>query len=343
VDLFAAEHNLAGARSERRAAEFAPVPLSSPAPRWHTPLVDNDVRTRIETAIANNRVILFMKGTRGAPSCGFSGRAVNLLDTLLDTYATVDVLAHPDIRDGIKEYSSWPTIPQLYVDGKFVGGTDIVTEMFESGTLHELLGVPSERPAPPRVTLTQRAAETLRGFLTDPNDVLLVDIDGTFSPTLSVATAPDGAVVLESLGVRLCVEPRAWKRANGITIDYVDTGEGSAFKIDNPNEPPRVRPMTPSELEQRRKQGEALRLIDVRTPGEWDIARIPGAELLDADLMADLQELPKDTVLVFQCHHGHRSQRAAEQFPPLGFTRVYNLTGGIDAYSDSVDPSIPRY
>jgi monothiol glutaredoxin len=329
--------------SARRAAEFALAALFSPAPQWQTPHVDNDVRTQIETAIANNRVILFMKGTRGAPSCGFSGRAVNLLDTLLDSYATVDVLAHPEIRDGIKDYSSWPTIPQLYVDGKFVGGTDIVTEMFENGTLHELLGVSSVQPDPPRVALTPRAAETLRGFLGEATDVLLVDIDGTFSPSLSIASAPEGALVIESSGVRLCVERRAWKRADGITIDYVDTAEGSAFKIDNPNEPPRVRPMSPRELDERRKRGEALRLIDVRTPGEWEIARIPGAELLDSELMADLQDLAKDTVLVFQCHHGHRSQRAAEQFLPLGFNQVYNLTGGIDAYSGSVDPSIPRY
>jgi len=305
--------------------------------------MDQDVRAQIEGAIAKNRVILFMKGTRGAPSCGFSARVVGFLDTLLDSYATVDVLAHPEIREGIKEYSSWPTIPQLYVEGNFVGGADIVTEMFESGSLHDVLGVPKVAPEPPQVTLTERAAEAVGGFLSDAGDVLLVDIDGTFSPTLSIVAPPPSAVVLESRGVRLCVEPRAWKRANGITIDYVETPEGAAFKIDNPNEPPRVRPMSPRELAERRERGEPLRLIDVRSPSEWEQARIGGAELLDAALMADLQELPKDTLLVFQCHHGFRSQRAAEQFPPLGFTRVYNLTGGIDAYSQTVDPSVPRY
>lgn len=301
------------------------------------------VRTQIEAAIAKNRVIVFMKGTRSAPSCGFSGRVVNLLDTLLDTYATVDVLAHPEIRDGIKDYSSWPTIPQLYVDGKFVGGADIIAEMFESGALHETLGVPRVAPEPPEVALTERAATAVREFLSEATDVLLIDIDGTFSPTLSIGVAAPGATVLQSRGVRLCVEPRAWKRAQGIVIDYVETPEGHAFKIDNPNEPPRVRPMSPRELDDRRQRGEAVRLIDVRTPAEWDQARIPGAELLDAALMEDLQDLPKDTLLVFQCHHGHRSQRAAEQFVPLGFSRVFNLTGGIDAYSQTVDPSIPRY
>lgn len=305
--------------------------------------MDQDVRGLIEAAIAKNRVILFMKGTRQAPSCGFSGRVVNLLDTVLDDYATVDVLAHPEIRDGIKEFSSWPTIPQLYVAGKFVGGADIVAEMFEGGALHELLGVPKVEPTPPHVTLTESAAAAVRGFLGDEGDVLLIDIDGTFSPTLSIGPIPAGALVLSSAGIQLCVEPRAWKRASGITIDYVQTPEGAAFKIENPNEPPRVRPMTPRELDERQKRGEPLRLIDVRTPAEWDVARIPGAELLDSDLMAELEDLPKDTVLVFQCHHGHRSQRAAEQFPARGFTRVYNLAGGIDAYSQSVDPAVPRY
>jgi monothiol glutaredoxin len=95
---------------------------------------------RIAHLVENNDVVLFMKGTALFPQCGFSSRAVAILDRLGAPYETVDVLQDPEIRQGIKEYSEWPTIPQLYVRGEFVGGSDIMMEMFESGELQQLLG-----------------------------------------------------------------------------------------------------------------------------------------------------------------------------------------------------------
>jgi monothiol glutaredoxin len=101
--------------------------------------LDDKTRRRIADAIAEDRVVLFMKGTRDFPQCGFSARVVQMLDRLLPEYTTVDVLADPEIRQGIKEFSSWPTIPQLYVAGELIGGCDIVTEMFQSGELQALM------------------------------------------------------------------------------------------------------------------------------------------------------------------------------------------------------------
>ena len=98
-----------------------------------------DARSKIESIVNANDVVLFMKGTALFPQCGFSSRAIAILDRLEADYETVDVLQDPDIRNGIKEYSDWPTIPQLYVKGEFVGGSDIMMEMFESGELQELL------------------------------------------------------------------------------------------------------------------------------------------------------------------------------------------------------------
>jgi monothiol glutaredoxin len=89
--------------------------------------------------IASDRVVLFMKGNRAAPQCGFSARVVQILDSLLPSYTTVDVLRAPDVREGIKEYSSWPTIPQLYVGGEFLGGCDIVSELYTTGELKKKL------------------------------------------------------------------------------------------------------------------------------------------------------------------------------------------------------------
>lgn len=99
-----------------------------------------DARSRIADIVKKNDVVLFMKGTALFPQCGFSSRAIAILDRLGTSYETVDVLQDPEIRQGIKEYSDWPTIPQLYVKGEFVGGSDIMMEMFESGELQELLG-----------------------------------------------------------------------------------------------------------------------------------------------------------------------------------------------------------
>jgi monothiol glutaredoxin len=99
-----------------------------------------DANSRIADLVKKNDVVLFMKGTALFPQCGFSSRAVAILDHLGATYETVDVLQDAEIRQGIKEYSNWPTIPQLYVRGEFVGGSDIMMEMFESGELQQLIG-----------------------------------------------------------------------------------------------------------------------------------------------------------------------------------------------------------
>ncbi len=101
--------------------------------------MNDSTRARIDGLVKGNGVLLFMKGNRQRPQCGFSATVVQILDSLLPEYRTVDVLADPEIREGIKEYSSWPTIPQLYLGGEFQGGCDILVEMYESGELQEKL------------------------------------------------------------------------------------------------------------------------------------------------------------------------------------------------------------
>lgn len=96
------------------------------------------IEEQIKQVVTNNPVVLFMKGTPDFPMCGFSGKAVQILKEVNVEFAAVDVLSDESIREGIKSYSNWPTIPQLYVDGEFVGGSDIMSEMFESGELAEM-------------------------------------------------------------------------------------------------------------------------------------------------------------------------------------------------------------
>jgi monothiol glutaredoxin len=102
--------------------------------------LDGSLRKQISELLASNRVVLFMKGTRQMPQCGFSAQVVKILDKLLPSYETVDVLGSAELRDGIKEFSQWPTIPQLYVGGEFIGGCDIVREMDASGELQKIIG-----------------------------------------------------------------------------------------------------------------------------------------------------------------------------------------------------------
>jgi monothiol glutaredoxin len=100
----------------------------------------SDVQTWIKETVTQNPVVLFMKGTVQFPQCGFSGRAVQILKACgVDNIVTVNVLEDGDVRQGIKEFSNWPTIPQLYVKGEFIGGADIMNEMFESGELQDML------------------------------------------------------------------------------------------------------------------------------------------------------------------------------------------------------------
>jgi monothiol glutaredoxin len=101
--------------------------------------MSEDIMKKIQSQLDQNKIVLYMKGTKEVPQCGFSARVVQIIDSYGVPYETVDVLADPDVRQGIKEYSNWPTIPQLYINRKFIGGCDICIEMDERGNLEPLL------------------------------------------------------------------------------------------------------------------------------------------------------------------------------------------------------------
>ena len=101
--------------------------------------MNDSTRQQIQNTVDQNRVVLFMKGSKNFPQCGFSAKVVQILRTLEVEFKDVNVLADPDVRDGIKEFANWPTIPQLYVDGKFVGGCDIVSDLYQTGELAKLV------------------------------------------------------------------------------------------------------------------------------------------------------------------------------------------------------------
>ncbi|MEX2207871.1 MAG: Grx4 family monothiol glutaredoxin [Myxococcota bacterium] len=307
--------------------------------------LDPAIRERLESIVRSDRVVLFMKGNPDAPQCGFSAQVVSILGRLLPSYASFDVLSDREVREGIKEFSNWPTIPQLYVAGEFQGGCDIVKELYASGELQQLLGVPVQDAPVPRVTVSDDAAVLLRGAVRSQGGELHVQIDASFKHALSLGPRAGHEVAVESNGLTILFDRESALRANGLVIGAADSGGQKALTVENPNAP-RAEPvnqLSASELQAIMQSGQPFQLYDVRTPEEHDKARIADATLVDARVAAEIEKLPKDALIVFHCHHGGRSQAAAEHFASAGFTNVHNLAGGIDAWSRDVDPSVPRY
>ena len=306
--------------------------------------LDPALRSRIETLLANDRVVLFMKGQPSMPQCGFSAKAVGALQDLGVEFGHVNVLADQEIREGIKQYGDWPTIPQLYIDGELVGGSDIILQMASSGELSSVLGLAAPDRTPPSITVTPAAVEMLKGALADsPGAALQLGIDARFQPNFQLAPFDDGAIAAESNGLRVQFDLASARRADGITIDWVDAIRGKGLAIDNPNAPKAITELSVRDADDLVRAGTVL-LVDVRPSEERSIAAVGVPfKVFDGNGRAELEALPKDTALAFLCHHGGRSAQAAEQFRALGFTKVHNVTGGIDAWSDEVDNGVPKY
>lgn len=305
--------------------------------------LDTATRARIETLLKDHRVVLFMKGTRQQPMCGFSAAATNTLNELLPEYHTVNVLEDAEIREGIKAYGDWPTIPQLYVEGELVGGADIIRQMYGSGELHQLFGATPPDRTPPEITITDKAAEAIRQGTANAQGVALhLEIGPDHSAGFQLAPASDHDIVVVANGIEVHFDPGSAQRANGIVIDWVSTvqGEGLSLKFPGAQE---IGSITVQELKKRLDEG-SITLIDVRPAhGRAAAAPLTQARVLEEEGYEALAALPKDTPLAFICHHGISSKGVADRFAAHGFTKVHNVEGGMDAWASEVDNSVPRY
>jgi monothiol glutaredoxin len=306
--------------------------------------LDPALRARIESLLAANNIVLFMKGEPRAPQCGFSAKAVGALSALGVDYAHVDVLSDPQIRDGIKAYGEWPTIPQLYIGGELVGGSDIIEQMANSGELHAALGLPKPDRTPPTITITPAAAAMLRDALANAGDgyALQVDVDPRYNAKLQLAPIDADAIAVEHDGFRAQFELASARRAEGLSIDWVDDERGRGLVIEHPDAAPKVRALSPAEADARLKAG-TLVLVDVRPADERALAAVSAPFRTLDDGIAALEALPQDTPIAFLCHHGQRSAQAAEHFRGQGFREVHNVVGGIEAWSNEVDSGVPHY
>ena len=305
--------------------------------------LDPTTRVRIETMLKDHRVVLFMKGDSQQPMCGFSAAATNTLNELLPDYYTVNVLEDPEIREGIKAYGEWPTIPQLYVEGELVGGSDIIRQLYTSGELHQLFGVSAPDRTPPVITITDAAAEAIRQGTANAQGVALhLEIGPDHSAGFQLAPAGEHDIVAHANGLEVHFDPASAQRAKGIVIDWVSTvqGEGLSLKFPGAQE---IKSLSVQELKTRLAAGN-ITLIDVRpAQSRAQAAPLPQARVLEDEGYESLAALPKDTALAFICHHGISSRGMAERFAAHGFTDVSNVEGGMDAWSREVDASVPRY
>ncbi len=301
------------------------------------------VKGKIEDFVHGNKVVLFMKGTRQQPMCGFSAKTISVLDSVLPDYVTVNVLDDPEIREGIKVYGNWPTIPQLYIDGELVGGCDIVLNMLNTGELHQHLGLDAPDRSPPEITITAGAAEKILEAMQGHEGIALhFQVDANWDAQFNLAPPQGHEIATKSNGIDVLMDIATAQRARNAVIDWVSTVEGEGLAIDLPQAPPPVRQMTVQELAESLESGNVI-VVDIRGESERARASIDGSLVLDRETMEKLEAMPKDTGIAFLCHHGNSSQGAAEYFRKQGFTNISNIAGGIHAWSMEIDSSVPAY
>ncbi|MCA1780303.1 MAG: Grx4 family monothiol glutaredoxin [Xanthomonadaceae bacterium] len=291
------------------------------------------LKERIEQQIASHEVVLYMKGTPKMPQCGFSAKTAGMLDSLLGgNFATFNVLEDEAVREGIKAYGNWPTIPQLYLKGELLGGCDIITEMFNAGELHEMLGLEKPDRTPPEIEISDRAAAKIRGFLEGyPGQHLHFSIASDWDANFNIGPREGHEIAAEAAGITILMDLASAQRARGATIDWVETVQGEGLKLDLPGAPPPVRQMSPAELQQKMNAGERVLVVDTRAEADRQAHPLDFARPLDAGLMAELKDADQTLPLVFLCNVGVSSQAVAEHYRKQGFAEVYNLEGGVQA------------
>lgn len=291
---------------------------------------------RIEQMLDENPVFLFMKGTPQTPMCGFSSNTVKILKDLIgDDFSSFNVLEDPEIREGIKTYGQWPTIPQLYVNKELIGGNDIVSEMFNTGELHELLALEQPDRTPPNISITDEALNHIKEGLKDMgNHQLFLSVDDEFNTRFSLEQ-PKGYEVIADVGdLKVYMDIGTAKRSNGVEISWVDELQGSGLRIKNPNEPPAVKDLSVAELQDWLATDVDNPLVyDVRSPDKIAEGTVDTAVRLDKAAIERIESMDKDTPLVFVCQVGQSSMSAAEFFRKKGYTKVFNLTGGFNAWN----------
>jgi monothiol glutaredoxin len=197
----------------------------------------------------------------------------------------------------------------------------------------------------PVVRVSDSARRALQEAAVDTGgDPLRIRISERFDCVLFFGSRAEDDVQVDCGGITLPLDPLSAQRAEGLSIAFLSGPEGSGFEIEHPNAPPRVKQISAAGLKAMMDRAVPFELVDVRTEEERAIAKIEGSRLLNEEGHNYLLTLDRNTTIMFHCHHGIRSHATAEYFlREHGFRSIYNVRGGIDAWSEIVDPSVPRY
>ncbi len=302
-----------------------------------------ELARQIHTLSHRHRLVLLMDGPAGWPRTAASARACHVLDGLGIDYAQVDALDDP--ADAAPGAGGPPGIPQLYLDGRAIGDADAIVRMTDTGELQAALGLPPPDRRPPQVQLTPQGAQALREALQrEPGDAVAELI---LSPRLDgclrlVQRRPE-AIAVAVDGVPLQFDLASARRAEGLSIHWqdIERGDGLILSRDGRRIEP-VLPIAPAEADARVRAG-TLTLVDVRDKYDRAAAEVPIPFLsLDEDSHT-IRNLPPQAALATLCHRGDRSRYAAAHLYRLGHREIFYVEGGIDAWAETVDGSIPRY
>ena len=293
--------------------------------------MNEQVRNKIENLVNNSNCLLFMKGNPQHPQCGFSSNTVNILKELLgDNFDFFNVLEDQEVREGIKEYGNWPTIPQLYINKELVGGNDIVTEMYNTGELQSMLNLPQPERVAANISISDKAKQNIMSGIKDiGNHVLMLSIDNQFNTRFSIEEPKGYEIVSEVGDIKIYMDIGTAKRANGIEIDWVEDLQGAGLVINNPNQPKEVNQLSKEEFKKGLEKGLYKHIYDVRSEDQFKAQSIPGSKRLDKENMQEIENLDKDTPLVFVCSVGNTSQGACNFYRKKGFSNINNLVGGV--------------
>lgn len=299
--------------------------------------LDPELKQRIESQIASHDVVLYMKGTPKMPQCGFSAKTAGLLETVVGSdFVAYNVLEDEAIREGIKAFSDWPTIPQLYIRGEFVGGCDIIHEMYNAGELHPMLGLEVPDRTPPEIHITAEAMTQIQAFLDQyPDQFLHFSVTPDWDARFEVGPRGGHEIAAEVDGLVVLMDLATAQKAKGATIDWIETMQGAGLKLDLPGAPPPVQSIDASTLQARLNAGEDLWVVDTRPEPDRQAKPLSFAKPLDADMMAQLKAADPMQPVVFVCHVGITSLKIAEHYRKQGLQQLFNLEGGVEAIESS--------
>lgn len=310
------------------------------------PKLSAATRQRIEALRPTHRLVLVMSGTPNTLTCGSTVNICELLDGIGLDYAPVDGTGDPEFARGERHRAYRYGIPQLYLDGEFVASGDAIEDMANAGELHAGLGLAAPDRRPPEVKLSPAAAKFLRAVIAGREGGVVADIQITaqWSGCVRIEPRRKGTIQTEVDGVPLQFDLASVRRAEGMSIDWQDVERGPDLLLHFPNAPviEPVRPMSPEQADAGVRDG-GLTIVDIRHPQERALARLNLPFLSLDEHNHVIRNLAPDVPLAVLCHHGDRSVPAAEYLHLLGHRDVYYIEGGIEAWAERVDPSIPRY